>query len=556
MLGMLGIGLSVGLASWLGWLSSTRVVHAPPPPCAEVETLDPVSQVELAAAFTRTGSPLASSAAEHAARGLDAWAQQWNDARRDACEATHVRHEQSPALMDARIACLDRRRARVAGIIEAFMQADVELVREAATIVGKLEPLAACSDADRLLAAAPLPSDAETAATVASLSLRIESLAARGDTGRIESLLSEARALAREADATAYAPLQVDARLLVADAEEFELGPDASLETTRAAYFLALQEDLIAQAAVAAVEMLWRTSSSDPMSPTLAVWSEHARVLVQRSEPEGPLEARRLINEGVLAWSRGELPAASEHTRAAIAIAQRALGPRSATIADYHNNLGYMSLLLGDDAEARAQFEFAMAVWSETLGPEHPRLGVAKLSLAEIAIDQDRLADARSLAEHALQLNEAAGEHDGPNVAYALNVIADLDRRDGKLAAARAGHTRALALTTQMVGADHWRSALARLGLGEVALQEGDVDAALEHFAAAATVLEPIGANKRDHGRALFGLARAESSRGQQDVAREHAIRARERFVEIGRRGERDLLVIDGWLRELAVTRP
>ncbi len=557
-LGIAGVVLlSVGLVSWLGWLSSNRTAHVPAPPCAEVETFDAVwnpsrSPTELAQAFARSGSLLASSSAEPVARGLDAWAREWNAARRDACEATHVRHEQSEALMDARIACLDRRRARVTGIIEAFMEADAELVREAPSIVGKLERLDACSDAERLLAATPPPADAETAMRVASLSLRIESLAALGDTGRTESLLADARALAVEADATGHAPLRVDAALLVADIEEYELDPAASLETTRRAYFLALQEDLIAQAALAAVEMMWRTSTSDPVSPTLAIWSDHARVLVQRVEPNGTLEARRLVNEGIIAWSRGDLPLGIEHTRAAIEIAERTVGPRTALVADYRNNLGYMSLLLGDEAEAQRQFEFSMAVWSETLGPGHPRLAVARLSLAEIAIEQARFADARELAEGALQLDLAAGETDGPNVAYAVNVIAELDRREGRVEASRSGYERALALSIASVGPDHWRSALAQAGLGELALLDGDVDEAIEQLGAAERGLEPLGANKRDHARVLFGLARAEAARGNVELARAHAARARERFLEIGRRGERDLEVLDEWLRGLS----
>ena len=122
------------------------------------------------------------------------------------------------------------------------MQADAELVLEAPTIVGKLERLDTCSDVERLLAVTPLPADPGTAARVASLSLQVESLAARSDTGRMDSLLEQARALAREADEIGYAPLQIDAWLLVADAEESVLGPAPSLETTRRAYYLALQK--------------------------------------------------------------------------------------------------------------------------------------------------------------------------------------------------------------------------------------------------------------------------------------------------------------------------
>ncbi|HVH99774.1 MAG TPA: serine/threonine-protein kinase [Enhygromyxa sp.] len=554
LLAVAGVAL---LGTSIAWLWSAGPTREQASPCAQVETLDAVwdptqSPAALAHAFERSGSPLAAEVSVRTAEQLDAWAQQWNAARRDSCEATHVRREQSEALMDARIACLDRRRARVAALVDAFMQADAELVREAPTIVAKLDSLASCSDSERLRAATPLPDDAELAATISSLSLQIEALAARLDTGHTLELLTQARELASNAEQTGHAPLRVDAALLVADIEEVEISPRQSLATTEAAYYLALQEDLIDRAALAAVKIMWRTSAADPLSPTLDLWSAHARVLVQRVEPEGPLEAGRLVNAGIIEWSRGDNLRAVELTRAAIPIAERSYGARSVMVADYRNNLGYLTSMLDQHEEAKAHFEFALAVWSEVLGPNHPRLSVAQLSLAEIALEQERFADARTAAEHGLRVSEVGGEGDSANAAYALNVLAELDRRDGKLDEARSKHERALAITSASMGADHWRSAQASLGLGEVALLERDFATATQEFEAAARVFEPLGANKRQHGRALLGLARAEAGLGRWTQARAHAARARERFIEIGRRGERDLAELDAWLAETA----
>jgi serine/threonine protein kinase/tetratricopeptide (TPR) repeat protein len=554
---LLVAGGAVLIAALLGvaWYSgSTRDDAANE--CANVETLDAIwdpsrSPAELAAAFEHSGSPLASSASVRVNQRLDAWAQEWNAARRDTCEDTHVRHEQSEALMDSRIACLDRRRARVTGLVDAFMAADAELVREATSIVAKLESLDACSDAERLLASTPLPSDPAAAASVSQLSLQLEALNARADTGRTGSLVNEARELAGAADWTGYAPLMVDARLLLARTQEIDVDLQESLASTQAAYYLALEKDLIDRAALAAVAIMWRTSLTDPLSPSLPIWSEHAQVLVKRAEPEGVLEARRLVNEGIIAFHRGDLLRAIALTGEAIPIAERSVGARSVMVADYRNNLGYWSLMLGDLDEAKAHFQFSLAVWSETLGPDHPRLSVAQLSLAEVAIDEGKLEEARLAAERGLQLSEAAGEGDGPNAAYALVVIADLDRRAGKREEARSGYERALAITTASMGVKHWRSALARLGLGELALDEGDVGNAANHFEDAADIFDPLGANKREHGRALFGLARTAALQGREERARDFAARARASFIEAGPRCRRDLQALDEWLAQM-----
>jgi serine/threonine protein kinase/tetratricopeptide (TPR) repeat protein len=551
---VVGGGIAL-LAALLGtmWYSGSN--SDPAQACANVETLDAVwdpsrSPAQLSQAFERSGSPLAATASERVNQRLDAWALEWNAARRDSCEDTHVRHEQSEALMDSRIACLDRRRARVAGLVEAFMAADVELVREAPSIVAKLESLDGCSNAERLLGETPLPTDEATAASISRLRLQLEVLSARADTRRTDSLVTEARALAVAADETGYAPLRVDARMLVATAEEIEVELQRSLASTQAAYYLALQENLIDRAALAAVAIMWRTSLSEPLSPTLPIWSEHAKVLVERAEPDGVLEARRLVNEGIIAFHRGDMVRAASLTREAIPIAERWVGARSVMVADYRNNLGYWTLMLGDEDEARTHFEFSLSVWSEMLGPNHPRLSIAQLSLAEIALDQGNLDEARIAAERGLQLSEAAGEGNGPNAAYALVVIADLDRLAGKRDEAREGYERALAITTASVGAEHWRSALALAGLGQLAIDEGDVASASTQFETAARIFAPLGANKREHGRALFGLARAEALQGHRELALDHAARARERFVEAGPRSKRDLQALDEWLTQ------
>src|SRR5690606_21035397 len=157
--------------------------------------------------------------------------------------------------------------ARTAALVDAFMHADAELVREAPDIAAKLDSLDACSDSERLRETTPLPDDDEQAATISRLSLQLEQLAAALDTGRTDALLDQARELSRNADATGYAPLRIDAALLLADVEESEVSPRQSLEPTQAAYYLALQEALIDRAAHAAVKMLWRTWSSEPLSP-------------------------------------------------------------------------------------------------------------------------------------------------------------------------------------------------------------------------------------------------------------------------------------------------
>ena len=71
-------------------------------------------------------------------------------ARGEACEATLVRGEQSPELMDLRMLCLDRRRGELRALVRALA---VELdPTKALDGAARLTPIASCADVTALSA--------------------------------------------------------------------------------------------------------------------------------------------------------------------------------------------------------------------------------------------------------------------------------------------------------------------------------------------------------------------------------------------------------------------
>jgi tetratricopeptide (TPR) repeat protein len=61
----------------------------------------------------------------------------------------------------------------------------------------------------------------------------------------------------------------------------------------------------------------------------------------------------------------------------------------------------------GDHAEARALGERALAILERTVGPDDPRVAVSLVALADLALAQQRNADAVALAQRAITLLEA-----------------------------------------------------------------------------------------------------------------------------------------------------
>jgi len=91
---------------------------------------------------------------------LDDYAARWRAAHADACEATHVRHEQPEALMDARMSCLEDRRRGLRALVRALEEADAAVVERAVSAVGALPPIEPCADPDYVRAQA-LPRQAQ-----------------------------------------------------------------------------------------------------------------------------------------------------------------------------------------------------------------------------------------------------------------------------------------------------------------------------------------------------------------------------------------------------------
>jgi hypothetical protein len=101
-------------------------------------------------AFLGTGESYAQDTWEKIERSLDAYEQRWVAMHQETCEATRVRGEQSEALLDERMECLDRRRVEVRKLVEIFTRADSTSVTRAVSAVDDLSRVDDCSSARSL----------------------------------------------------------------------------------------------------------------------------------------------------------------------------------------------------------------------------------------------------------------------------------------------------------------------------------------------------------------------------------------------------------------------
>ena len=166
---------------------------------------------KIAHAFDATRLPYAKATWERLSSQLDTYAGALRDERVAACEATHVRKEQSAEVLNLRTICLDRRQRHLAALLGAFTQADAQLVEHAAEATAALPRVDGCQDAEALLLGVRPPEDAETAAKVASIHDELARSEVLFQSVRYKEALAIAEAQMEAARKLQYRPVQADA---------------------------------------------------------------------------------------------------------------------------------------------------------------------------------------------------------------------------------------------------------------------------------------------------------------------------------------------------------
>jgi eukaryotic-like serine/threonine-protein kinase len=391
-------------------------------PCAAaaapIAAWSDAARTTLRLAFAAAMSPEAESNFSHTAQLFDDRATALRAARRDACEATEVRHEQSVELLDRRVRCLDRRAAELANLIDVLSDhPDAEMVENAPDAAASLSSLAPCADRDLLLADQPRPDTPAMSASVASLEAQLARAHALRDAGKIVQARAEYAVLIAEADQLDFAPLRATARLDDSHVLQELAQYQAEVAELREAGELAsvAHDDV-------AVAKAW-TSIYGVLALHLSKVDE-ARVLeapaaaaVARAgnglELHGNLEAAR----GAVEIAAGNYNAACDHLAVAIRELGKAIGPSHPVVIDVMND--YV-IALGHAArydEARQTVDRAITLRSETVGADHPDMSYLHHQLGTILDDTG--APERSLAEFrkAYDIDLKAYSKDNPHVA-------------------------------------------------------------------------------------------------------------------------------------------
>jgi tetratricopeptide (TPR) repeat protein len=475
-----GGGAAVATAIGIAIAISSR-----PGPCVDagdalVGAWDPTTRAAIADAFARSDRPWAASAWGYAEPRLQTYAAAWTDMRREACEATHVRGEQSPELMDRRMACLEARRRVLAATTEILVAGDGSAVDHTFDLLARLRPLDPCADPIALASLVELPDDPDARDAVDVVRTDLARARALVDAGRYGEALELVQHSVTAARELAYEPVVAEALAFEGEALLRVGEGDAARTSLEASLWTAIGVGHDEAAAEAASGLVWVAGQHARSLPEAQRWSALALATLRRVGSEDPNDFVQVEN------ALGAALQGAAHYDEALLTFERALArvaddpDRVTRAATMRHNIAKHWIDRGELGKARDVLEPAIAALAEVLGSDHPRVVAMRGTLGQVFGASGDHARAAELFRAEVEGMRIALGDDAPAVAHARNNLAvelgRLGRADEAIAVTE------LALAAFERAGDESGAATCHVNLGDDLLARGDDDEAKVHF--------------------------------------------------------------------------
>lgn len=432
----LRVGLAVGglvAMTGVGFLAATRQPAAVPAsdPCAVpteriATTLDPAALASLRRRLLAGEHPSAEASAEVVERTLGTYAERWTAARRDACEATWVRHEQSPELLDRRMHCLDARLTAVDSLLARAAEAEGLQPHRVVSAAVKLPPVEACNDTERLLMEAPPPAEPETALAVERLRSRLAAAKADADLGHFDRALSQGESIVSDAELLEYPVVLAKALSLVANQQRERGDSDLAVQTLERA----LHEAQAAGADRLVVQLLASLAHEEGVvlerDDAGRRWLAQARAVLRRVGDDLRLTAFVDNEQGTQWLAAGRFEQARDSFENVLSGTVEAYGTVHPWVGGAHINLGLAYKGLRDYPAALEHFDAARATMTSVYGPAHPAVAVTWLGRGAVLSRQQDFAEAERAYRGALEVFEVAIGPDSIDAGRALASVANV----------------------------------------------------------------------------------------------------------------------------------
>jgi serine/threonine protein kinase/tetratricopeptide (TPR) repeat protein len=457
-------------------------------------------------AFVATGVTYAEQSFAGATRYLDEYVRGWLGMYQDACDATHVRGEQSAEVLDLRMSCLRERVVEVRALTDELANANAKIVENAVAATSSIGRVDRCADVRGLRAVVAPPADAAARARVQTVGEQTARLLAARYSGKCEAgrkLRDETLAAAR---ATGYGPVLARALTTAGFVDDTCGGTTEAIAENREAFTVALASGDDRTAGEAASFLAFGIADHDRNVGEAKQWIGIGRALVTRLRGNDEIEAILEQASGLVAQYAGDVAASLAALERMRIVNVRIHGADHPYVALAYVGAGTTYQAGKRYAEALDAFDQAERILVKAVGSSHPWVAMADSDAGETLNALGRHAEARVRFERAVAA--WAKEHADPSVV-----------------------------------------AYGETGLGLARLGEGRDEAAIEPLEHAFATRTEAKAPPDLLGETTFGLARALWSR-PKERPRSLALarQAREALASVKPPAVEALAAVDAWL--------
>lgn len=593
----LGAALGFAALAALAVFGFLRSANHGPRPCADArQSLEQVwneaSKREVRAAFEGTGLSYAADTAAHVAQLLDDYADAWTAMRTEACEATHVRGEQSEAVMDARMRCLDRRLGELEAYVDVLVnEPDRATVERAVDGASDLVAISACADVEALSAIVQPPEDPSLRARSQALLERIDRVQALSRAGKFQTALKLAAPLVEDARKLDWPHTLAVALAVLAELQQEKGLQQKAEDDLLEALPLAGEAHDDYMVATLHIELLGVVGQELARHKDALLMLPSAEAAIARAGNPPSLRGRYEQALGLVFDGQGQYEKALEHYRKALAllrialpanapdiaatlndialildlqghheealrdyeqslsIEERAFGEHHPRVARTLNNLAIVLGTIGDNDAALRRYARALEIWRSAYGNNHRMVAITVLNMGVVYQATKKYGRARKAYEEAIQIWTNAKGRDRAYLANAFTNLGDLYETQGQCKKALGYYERGLATWEEVVGADHPDIAYALVGLGSCTLKLGNARRAVPFVERALDLRTKHRVDASDIAEAEFLLARALwADRGERKRASALAERARNRYLAEGEPAAKALSEVTAWL--------
>ncbi|MBL4685495.1 MAG: tetratricopeptide repeat protein [Nannocystaceae bacterium] len=361
----------------------------------------------VSSAIRADGRDFAAHVADVVTASLDDWTTGWLEMYRDSCAATHVRGEQSAALLDLRTRCLRRHLSEVRALTDTLLVVDPTTVEHATSAVGRLATIEACADVDRLATAMPTLSPEEQT--------KVDAVFDRTTTGialQRSGKYAQALVLLLEAELAAellkHDPLTVFARQSVGSLF-MEIGDSEAAESMLThALYAAEAGGLDDERLSIATELVFVLGLHRGKFERSHQMAAQASALCERLDVDPNRRSRVLANEGAVFGAQGRTHESIAQYAEALALQSEILEPEAGNLASVHLGLGAAYHLLADYERGLSHFEKARVLLLAEYGEGHPRTATPFENIGAAYQAMGRFEEAKTHFERAQRISSDA----------------------------------------------------------------------------------------------------------------------------------------------------